>query len=192
MKLGVTPKSIAVFFLLLLPAYVAVFYGIEHWRLYQGPWEVRFQSDAAGHPSLLVRQPKRNLVKLEIILQGETIPSTNLSETITFDRPFKPVPFAKVIYEDLTSLPGVVTFDLFDHEVELLPRVLVINHVEIPWQPEMTIELWPTNKPVRLPQPPKGESAEWRRGQLRSREIRHAMRDREPRGRPTSQRQRPT
>src|SRR5262245_2585475 len=129
MKIGVTPKSVALFFLLLLAAYLAVFYGIEHWRRYQGPWEVQFVTDAAGHPSVVARQPKRHLQKLELVLRGETVVATNLSETVLFDRPRKPVPFSKVIYEDLTSLPGVVTLDLFGHEVELLPRVLVVNRV---------------------------------------------------------------
>jgi hypothetical protein len=153
MKTGVTPKSIVVFFLLLLPAYLAVFYGIEYWRQYQGPWEVQFLSDSDGHPSVMARQPKRNLHQVQLQLRGETISSTNLSQTVFFDRPRKPVPFGQVIYEDLTSLPGVVTLDLFGHEIELLPRVLVVNRVEIPWQPEMTIELWPTNKLVPRPKP---------------------------------------
>jgi hypothetical protein len=155
MKVGVTPRSVAVFFLLLFPAYLAVFYGIEHWRRYQGPWEVQFISDSAGHPSVLARQPKRNLMQLKLELRDETLKATNISETVLFDRPRKPVPFGQVIYEDLTSLPGVVTFDLLGHEIELLPRVLVVNRVEIPWQPEMTIELWPTNKLPARPKPPR-------------------------------------
>ena len=75
-----------------------------------------------------------------------------LPQTVLFDRPRKPAPFGKVIYEDLTQLPGVVTFDLFGHEIELLPRVLVVNKRQIKWNSQASIELWPTNK---LPQPPK-------------------------------------
>jgi hypothetical protein len=45
-----------------------------------------------------------------------------------------------------------VTFDLFGHEVELLPRVLIVNKREIKWNSQAKIELWPTNK---LPHPPK-------------------------------------
>jgi hypothetical protein len=60
-----------------------------------------------------------------------------------------------VIYEDLTFLPGVVTFDLLGHEVELLPRALVVNKKLVEWQSGMTVDLWPTNKPAEPPQPPK-------------------------------------
>ena len=52
----------------------------------------------------------------------------------------------------LFVLPGVITFDLFGHEIELMPRTLVINKKEVPWKSESVIELWPTNK---LPQPLK-------------------------------------
>jgi hypothetical protein len=60
-----------------------------------------------------------------------------------------------VIYEDLTFLPGVVTFDLFGHEVELLPRALIANKKQVPWKSGVTIDLWPTNKPAEPPRPPK-------------------------------------
>ena len=31
-------------------------------------------------------------------------------------------------------LPGTLTFDFFGHQVELLPRVLIIDKEEHPWQ----------------------------------------------------------
>jgi len=34
---------------------------------------------------------------------------------------------------DTTFLPGTVAFQLFGHEIELLPRVLIIDHEEHPW-----------------------------------------------------------
>ena len=42
--------------------------------------------------------------------------------TVEFDRPRKAAVFGRVIYEDLMQLPGVVTFNLFGHEVELMRR----------------------------------------------------------------------
>src|SRR6185436_10633530 len=99
-----------------------------------------------------VAQPRLG-IRCKIDFPGETVFTTNLlPATVSFDRPRKPVPFGKVIYEDLTQLPGVVTFDLFGHEVELLPRALIVNKREIKWSSQATIGLWPTNK---LPQPPK-------------------------------------
>ena len=62
------------------------------------------------------------------------------------------MPFGRLFHADLTYLPGVVTFDLFAndsnathqgrrHEVELLPRGLVVNRTEYPWRPVMEIKL---------------------------------------------------
>ena len=42
---------------------------------------------------------------------------------------------------DTISLPGTVTFQMFGHEIELLPRVLTIDRQEYPWRPEATISL---------------------------------------------------
>jgi hypothetical protein len=53
---------------------------------------------------------------------------------------------------DTTFLPGTVALELFNHEVELLPRVLVIDRQEHPWLSESTITLHPA--------PPKGSAPE--------------------------------
>jgi hypothetical protein len=44
---------------------------------------------------------------------------------------------------DTTFLPGTVTLQVFNHEIELLPRVLVIDGQEHPWLSESTITLHP-------------------------------------------------
>ena len=53
-----------------------------------------------------------------------------------------------------TALPGVITLDLFGHEIELLPRVLIVNKKEVPWQSGLSLVLSPTNKPAIPPKPP--------------------------------------
>ncbi len=156
MKSGIRPRTIIGFFILVAILYLGIFYGIEYWRQWKGPWEVHFQSDAEGNPSLVIYQPKLHISSVEIVFPGEKVPQTNLAAVVRFDRPLKPIPFGRILYEDLTTLPGVVTLDLFGHEVEFLPRVLIVNKQEIPWQSEAVLELSPTNKPARPPQPPKG------------------------------------
>ena len=152
MKSGFSAKSIILLFVAVLALYFVVFQGIEYSRKRKGAWEVTFLTDAGGIPSIAVYQPKLGISSVEIIFSGERASSTNLSARAIFDRPKKPVPFGKVIYEDLTFLPGVVTFDFFGHEVELLPRVLIVNKREIPWRSDSVVELAATNK---LPVPPK-------------------------------------
>jgi len=153
MKSGFTAKSIALLFAAVLVLYVAVFFGIERARQHKGPWEVDFQTNAGGSPVLLVSQPKLGLSDVKIVVHGEN--TTNASGRVSFDRVKQPVPFGKVIYEDLTFLPGVVTFDLFGHEIELLPRTLIADKKLVAWKPGITVDLWPTNKPAEPPHPPK-------------------------------------
>lgn len=155
MKSGFSAKHVVLLFLAVLAAYAGLFHFIESRRQSHGPWEVEFQNPDGGSPALLVSQPHLNLHNAKIMLHGERI--TNAPGTVRFDRVKLPIPFGKVIYEDLTFLPGVVTFDLLGHEVELLPRALVANKKLIPWQSGMTVDLWPTNKPAEPPQPPKAQ-----------------------------------
>jgi len=152
MKSGVTPKSIVLWFFVVLILYLGVFYGTEYWRHRKGPWEVNFVTDGEGNPSVVIYQPTLNISSVELLFPGEKVGKTNLSQRVAFDRPLHKVVFGRVLYEDLTILPGVVTFDLFGHEIELLPRTLIINRKEVPWRSESVIEMSPTNKP---PQPLK-------------------------------------
>ena len=61
------------------------------------------------------------------------------------------VPFGECIYQDLMFLPGVVTMNLLGHEIELMPRTLVIDKKEIPWST-------PAGK-IAVPPPIKGTDA---------------------------------
>jgi len=151
-KASITPKSIAAWFFVVLALYLLIFYSMEYWRQRKGPWEVGFITDATANPSIVVYQPRLNVSSVELLFPGEKAAKSNFSQRILFDRPLNKVPFGRVLYEDLTVLPGVITFDLFGHEIELMPRTLVINKKEVPWKSESVIELWPTNK---LPQPLK-------------------------------------
>ena len=158
MKSGITPRSLILLFPVVLVLYFGVFYGLEHLRQRRGPWEVEFTSTPQGEPMLVVNQSALGVRDLKLVFRGER--ATNEPGRVRFDRVQRPVPFGRVIYEDLTFLPGVVTFDLFGHEVELLPRVLIANKREIPWpagaqDSSAIIDFWPTNKPAQPPSPPK-------------------------------------
>ena len=156
MKPGITPKSIITAFLIVLVLYLGAFYGLEYVRHRKGPWEVTFRADPQGTPEVLIAQRTLGLRDVRLVFHGENM--TNAPGTVAFDRVDRIPPSGRVIYHDLTFLPGVVTFDLFGHEIELLPRALVANKKMIPWQSGQTIDLWPTNKPAQPPRPPKGKS----------------------------------
>ena len=144
------PKGQAKHFILALMLALigyAVFYqGIEHWRAHKGPWRVTFTSNAAGAPVMLIDQPKLAITNVQIRFAGAPVPATNRPVTLVFDHP-RPVPygvpFGNCVFMDSTVLPGTVAFQLFGHEIELLPRVLVLDRAEHPWQSGASITLSP-------------------------------------------------
>ena len=139
-------KHVALAFLGALILYVCGFKAIEHFRNVKGPWKVTFRTGTNGHPSITVNHETLSLTNVTLALQGEQISLTNSTTTIVFDSPKTNVPFGKIIFLDTTVLPGTVTFDLFGHEIEFLPRVMVVNRKEVPWKSESVLNLTPSEK----------------------------------------------
>jgi hypothetical protein len=137
--------------LLALVIYIGGFGLDQHLRTRRGPWRVTFTQETNGAPAIIVNQPKLNIANLKIVFAGET--ATHAPVEVAFDVPWKPAPFGKVKFEDLTYLPGTVTLDLFGHEIELIPRILYINRKPRPWRSNETITLTVADKPASLPDP---------------------------------------
>jgi hypothetical protein len=151
MKSGGIGKHIFGALLLAVVIYAGGFAFDQHLRTRRGPWHVEFTRDPSGDPAIIVNQQKLNIANLKIVFAGET--TTNSPGIVAFDFPEKPVPFGKVKFEDLTYLPGTVTFDLFGHEIELIPRTLYINRKSRSWKSGETITLSAADKPASLPEP---------------------------------------
>lgn len=109
--------------------YVAGFSLNEYLRWRRGPWEVRFEP--GNEPRLIVSQPHLGITDVTLVFPGEAVVGS--TTVVRFETPRQAVPFGAVKYDDLTYLPGVVTLDLFGHEIELLPRTLYVNRRPIPW-----------------------------------------------------------
>ena len=144
-------RVLVMFFLLTLVLYVCGFYGFEHFRVRKGPWTVEFDLKSSS-PTMKINQMALGIEDFKIIFEGV---NTNglTSGLVSFDNPklnAQPmdktpessqelkqsaftVPFGECIYQDLMFLPGVVTMNLLGHEIELMPRTLVIDKKEIPW-----------------------------------------------------------
>lgn len=149
-------RDLAILFSLVLLLYVAAFQGVEHLRARKGPWQVTFERDAQGVPAIVIGQSRLGVSRFQIRFPEESATATNLPAVLVLGEPRQPpfdAPFGRVIYEDLTFLPGAATFDLFGHEIELLPRALLVNRREHPWQAEASLTLWRTNKvpSIRVP-----------------------------------------
>jgi hypothetical protein len=93
---------------------------------------------------MLINQPKVGITNVQLIFVGERVPASIAPGTLAFDQPRSvpfDVPYGKCIFMDPTFLPGTLTFSVFDHEIELLPRVLMLDHREHPWQSGESIQL---------------------------------------------------
>lgn len=141
-------RHIWVPFLIAVLVYVFFYTGIENRRTRNGPWEVAFTNNAAGAPELIINQPKLAITNLQIIFPGESNVMSSQAATMEFSEPREvpyQLPFGKCVFMDTTFLPGTIVFDLFGHEIQLIPRVLTIDRKEIPWQSNATIPVTETN-----------------------------------------------
>ena len=137
-------KHAAIAFVLALIGY-ALFYSCDaRLRTGKGPWTVDFIS-TNNEPLLVISQPALGIQNIRIQLAGEQ--ATRTQTGIHFDRPKGiELPYGRIRFHDLTYLPGTITLDLFGHEIELLPRTLVINTKEQSWENDSLVVLTPTNK----------------------------------------------
>jgi hypothetical protein len=129
--------------------YFVSFALIQNWRTRGGPWQLTFASDASGQPFVQIAQPQLKLADVTVTFPDERLQVTNLAQTVVFDRPITNVPFGKVVYFDTTFLPGSIVLDLFGHQLQLLPRVLLVDRREVPWQSTMRLELRMPNQPPK-------------------------------------------
>ena len=153
MKPAAAAKPFLIVFLVVLALYLGSFHGLEFFRHRKGPWQLDFSANNQSEPIVVIRQPANQITNLTLVFHEEKV--TNNAGSVSFGKVKQPVPFGRLLYQDLTFLPGVLTFDFYGHEIEILPRVLVVNKKEFPWRSGTTIDLWPTNKPATPPQPPK-------------------------------------
>ena len=128
-------KHLIAAFVITLVVYIVVFSWIEHRRVRNGPWEVTFQN-SNGDLELVVNQTSEAIGDVRIHFADVTI-STNLRQTIQFTAG-KSVPFAlpvgRCVFLDPLFLPGKAVLEIAGHEIQLMPRVLVLDGVERTWK----------------------------------------------------------
>jgi hypothetical protein len=139
-------------FAIALLGYMLVYHFIENRRTRKGPWQVTFTNNPAGTPAIIINQPALSISDVQIqFLDPSTnheLPITNYQSPVTnrllFSQP-RPVPydvpFGKCVFMDTTFQPGTLTFQFFGHEIELLPRVLVLDRREHAWKSGQIIAL---------------------------------------------------
>ena len=147
MKRDKPAKHFILAFFIALGVYAVFYYGIEHRRTRKGPWQVAFLRSESDEPILVIVQPALGISNVQIRFAAEALPATNPPATLAFSQPREvpyDVPFGKCVFMDTTFLPGTVTFDLVGHEIELLPRVMIVDHNEHSWTSGEVLTLNPT------------------------------------------------
>ena len=143
-------KHLAIAFGLALGIYIIAYWGIESRRYAKGPWEVRFEQSTNGNPVMVVNQPALKISDVKFEFQGAPLGTNTLPQTVKFDQPRQwpyPAGFGEVIFEDLTFQPGTVTLVCYGNEIELIPRVMMVNRRQYVWKSGITMTLVPTNAP---------------------------------------------
>ena len=142
--------------------YIAAFWGIEYRRARLGPWELRFGATSSGEAELVVNQARLRIRDVRLVFADQKLASNPMWQVVTFAHPREgafELPFGRCLYTDLTFLPGVVTCELFGHEVEFMPRTLVVDKQEIAWQTNMVIRITAdrTNRTFDIQRRPSGD-----------------------------------
>ncbi len=150
-------KHAAIAFFIALVVYFVAYNLVEHNRTRKGPWQVTFTKDAAETPILGISQPALAITNVQIVFTGARPTGTNVESTVAFAQPFQvphAVPFGRIIFMDTTFLPGTIVFEMFGHEVQLIPRVLTIDKRERQWQSNEKI-LLPVQSTNAMPRTPR-------------------------------------
>jgi hypothetical protein len=137
MRLGKSAlRQLLIVFLIAAATYALLYTGIERRRNVKGPWQITF-SQIADAPAIFIDQPTLGITNVTLIFEGQHAEESPAPHRMHFaearEVPFD-VPYGKVIFLDTTFLPGTVTLQMFGHEIELIPRVLVLDHTAHPWR----------------------------------------------------------
>ncbi len=141
-------------FLIALGIYLIFYQFIEHRRNRKGPWQVTFTNSVSAEPQIVINQPFLSITNVRMTF-AQAPRAGDANRTLVFEQPRQvpyDVPFGTCVFMDTTFLPGTATFRFFGHEIELLPRVLMIDHEEHGWANNSEIVLQSLQE---LPEGPK-------------------------------------
>ena len=138
-------RHFVIAFVIALVLYIISYGTIQHLRTRKGPWQITFTNNA-GIPAIIINQPSLALSNVTLLFPAQQLPPAT-NQTVPEFRDPRPTPFnagfGRCVFEDLTFLPGTVTLQAYKHEIELLPRVLLIDQKETPWRSRESITLPP-------------------------------------------------
>jgi hypothetical protein len=135
-------KQVLLVFAVVCVGYFSLFSLIERSRGRKGPWEITFTSDTNGAPMFVVDQEYLGIRGKRVVFQGQkaTNPTVRLSFKEARQFPFA-APVGQCVFLDTSVLPGTVTLRAYGHEIELIPRTLIVDHEEYSWRSQDSVWL---------------------------------------------------
>src|SRR5271154_6346075 len=94
-------KHLAITFAIAVALYFVSFSWIQHRRVFRGPWEITFATDAAGRPSLMISEPMLQISQT-IAFPGRKTALTNLARVQRFEEAVTNLPFGEMVFQDPT------------------------------------------------------------------------------------------
>lgn len=141
-------KPVLAVFALTLVLYLSGFYWIESSRQKNGPWKLTFNAADSSQPEIVIEQDDLGVAPTTIQFKTPEIlpldiqfPTSPVTLSFDLNQQEYELPFGEIKYRDPTFLPGVVTLEVFGAIVEFLPRTLIINQEEIPWNSKTNISV---------------------------------------------------
>ncbi|MBD1913415.1 MULTISPECIES: hypothetical protein [unclassified Leptolyngbya] len=120
---------------LLLAAFLAVVWSF---RLTGEPWQLTFVGEG-GQLRLAIACEKPPIPKTEVLFNKLDLRNPVQGQVI-ITAPDVPLPLGQITFADLTTLPGRVTISLFEQEIDIMQRGLIINQIEHEWGKPITLQ----------------------------------------------------
>jgi len=137
-------KHFILAFVIALVGYAIVFQVIESQRKDKGPWQVVFTTNSDGYATMVIEQTALAISNVQIVFRESQYVRSGAPAVYSFDQPTNTpfaLPFGECKLMDLRFLPGTVGFQTYGHDIQLLPRVLMIDGHERRWNSDDTIML---------------------------------------------------
>ena len=139
-----------ILFAAVLGLYVLGFSWLEHRRVRQGPWNVRFLKEPDVPPLILINQPALRITNVQVVFPEApwVQPTNSAMEFVAGREPPFAVPFGECLFMDPLFLPGSVSLELFGHRIEMLPRGLTLDGQRHEWSSEDRFEMTRGRRPA--------------------------------------------
>jgi hypothetical protein len=96
------------------------------------PWELEFTANPAGQVNITI---KNDTLRISPVLIQTNVPSPlDFQHAKIRMKRRTELPVGKLVFCDVTRLPGRLTLEIGGHTLDVMERALIVNGEEISWQ----------------------------------------------------------